>query len=134
LTRYLLDTNIVSDLVRRPLGRVAAGIARVGEENVCTSVVVAAELRYGVAKKGSAALSERVDAILRSLTVVPLDVPCDRTYGAVRARLERAGLAIGALDTWIAAHALSLNCTIVTNNEREFARVPELAIENWLHP
>jgi hypothetical protein len=66
--------------------------------------------------------------------VVPLDVPCDRKYADVRASLERAGATNGAIDTLIAAHALSLNCTIVTNNDREFARVPALKIENWPQP
>jgi tRNA(fMet)-specific endonuclease VapC len=130
--RYLLDTNIVSDLVRDPQGLVAGRIRTVGEANVCTSIIVAAELRYGAAKKASARLSAQVEAVLGALAVLPLDVPVDREYGACRTRLERAGQPIGGNDLLIAAHALALGYTIVTDNEREFERVDGLECENWL--
>ena len=129
---YLLDTNILSDLVRRPQGAVAEAIARVGEESVATSVVVAAELRYGAAKKGSERLTRQVEAILSVLPVLRLEAPADRHYAAVRTRLERAGTPIGGDDLLIAAHALSLGLTLVTANVGEFARVPDLVVENWL--
>jgi tRNA(fMet)-specific endonuclease VapC len=129
---YLLDTNMVSDLVRVPRGRVAQRIQAVGEEHICTSIVVAAELRYGAAKKGSARLTEQLEAVLGALNVLPLEEPADETYGSIRTRLERAGQPIGANDLLIAAQAVALGYTLVTDNEREFTRVQGLACENWL--
>ena len=130
--RYLLDTNIVSDLVRNPQGTVARHIRRVGETKVCTSVIVAAELRYGAAKKASQRLSSQVDAVLGALEVLPLEVPADAAYGLLRTRLEKGGTPMGGNDLLIAAQAISLGYTIVTANEREFARIKNLRRENWL--
>ena len=121
--RYLLDTNILADLVRKPQGRVAERIREVGENEVCTSIIVAAELRYGVEKKGSARLTAQVEAILGALDVLPFEAPGDTTYGQLRVNLERAGQPIGANDLLIAAHALPLGHALVTANEREFARI-----------
>lgn len=132
MTRYLLDTNIVSDLIRHPQGRVADHVRRVGEANICTSIVVAAELRYGAAKKGAQRLIDQMELVLGALDVVPLDIPADGLYGQLRAGLEHAGAPIGANDLLIAAHALALGATIVTDNEREFSRVAGLPLENWL--
>jgi len=130
--RFLLDTNVVSDLVRNPHGQITSHIARVGEDHVGTSVIVAAELRYGAAKKGSSRLSEQLDRILDTLEVVPFEAPADTFYGALRARLERAGQIIGANDLLIAAQALALGCVVVTDNVEEFSRVEGLQLENWL--
>ncbi len=130
--RYLLDTNIVSDLVRNPQGKVAQHIRNVGESRVCTSIIVAAELRYGAAKKGSPKLSGLLDAILGAIEILPLELPLDRAYAETRAHLERSGNPIGANDLLIAAQALTLGCTLVTDNEREFSRVQDLLCENWL--
>jgi tRNA(fMet)-specific endonuclease VapC len=130
--RYLLDTKIVSDLVRNPQGKVAQRIRKVGETQVCTSIVVAAELRYGAAKKGSPRLAEQLEAVLGALEVLPLEPPVDAAYGSLRTRLERAGTPIGANDLLIAAHALALGYTIITDNEKEFARVEDLQLQNWL--
>lgn len=130
--RYLLDTNIVSDLVRNPQGGSARHVQRVGEAKVCTSIIVAAELRYGAAKKNSARLSTQLETVLGALEVLPFKAPEDAAYGAVRTKLERAGTPIGGNDMLIAAQALSLGYTIVTDNEKEFARVTDLRIENWL--
>jgi tRNA(fMet)-specific endonuclease VapC len=130
--RYLLDTNIVSDLIRNPQGRVAAHIKRVGEAQVCTSIIVAAELRYGASKKGSPRLASQLDAVLGALDVLPLEAPADAAYGLIRARLEHAGKPIGGNDLLIAAQAIALGCSIVTDNEKEFARIDGLARENWL--
>lgn len=129
---YLLDTNIVSDLVRNPRGRVTQRIRQVGEAQVCTSVIVAAELRYGAAKRGPARLSSQVDTILRSLEVLPFEAPADSIYGLIRARLESVGQVIGGNDLLIAAQGVALGHTIVTANEREFRRVDDLPVENWL--
>jgi tRNA(fMet)-specific endonuclease VapC len=130
--RYLLDTNIVSTLVRDPHGPVADRIREVGEGEVCTSIVVAAELRYGAAKKGSPRLTTQVEAVLDALPIIPLEEPTDAAYALVRLALERAGPPIGGNDLLIAAQALALQCVVVTGNEREFARVEGLEVENWL--
>jgi tRNA(fMet)-specific endonuclease VapC len=130
--RFLLDTNILSNLVRRPHGRVADRIKRVGEKQVCTSIIVAAELRYGAAKKGSLRLTSQLEAVLRALEVLSLESPTDAVYGKLRARLERVGQFIGGNDLLIAAHALAMDHTMVTDNEGEFSRVRGLRIENWL--
>lgn len=129
--RYLLDTNVLSHLVRRP-NDLMARIASVGEDAVCTSVVVAGELRVGALKKKSPALSARIDALLDALDVLPLDQGVDGVYAAIRARLEASGRPIGGNDYWIAAHALATGCTLVTDNVQEFRRVPNLSLENWL--
>jgi tRNA(fMet)-specific endonuclease VapC len=129
---YLLDTNIVSDLVRHPGGRAAAMLERTGDEPVTTSIVVAAELRYGAARRKSRRLTAQLEKILGDLVVLPLDVPADRSYGKLRAELEAAGTPIGQHDMLIAAHALALGHTLVTDNEREFRRVKGLKVENWL--
>ncbi len=130
--RYLLDTNIVSDLVRHPQGRAAIKIADVGEDAVATSIIVAAELRYGAAKKGSTRLAEQLEAILGAIDVLPLEAPVDAAYGSVRVALEAAGKPIGGNDLLIAAQALALDLVVVTDNEREFGRVAGLKVENWL--
>ena len=130
--RYLLDTNIVSDLVRNPQGRIAQHIRKIGEGQVCTSIIVAAELRYGAAKKQSARLTAQLQAVLGALEVLPLEAPADTTYGALRARLEKGGRPIGANDLLIAAQTLALGYTIVTDNEKEFAQIKDLPRENWL--
>jgi tRNA(fMet)-specific endonuclease VapC len=130
--RYLLDTNIVSDLVRNPAGKVAQRIRTVGEAHVCTSIIVAAELRYGAAKKGSLRLSSQLEAVLGALEVLPFKTPADAACGLLRARLEQAGRPIGANDLLIAAQALAVGYTIVTDNEKEFARVEGLRLENWV--
>jgi tRNA(fMet)-specific endonuclease VapC len=130
--RYLLDTNILSDLMRRPQGPVAERIAAVGESTVCTSVIVAAELRFGAAKSGSQKLSERVDLVLSALEVLPLEPPVDHAYAKIRPHLARQGTPIGPNDLLIAAQALALDLTLVTANTGELGRVPELQVENWL--
>ena len=130
--RFLLDTNIVSDLVRNPHGRIFDRISEVGEEDVCTSIVVAAELRYGANKKKSSRLTSQLEAVLGAIEVLALEAPVDAIYGVIRAGLERIGQPIGANDLLIAAHALTLDLTVVTDNEREFLRIDDLRIENWL--
>ncbi|AUB79610.1 type II toxin-antitoxin system VapC family toxin [Candidatus Thiodictyon syntrophicum] len=130
---YLLDTNIVSDLVRRPAGSIRDCIAARGEERVCTSIVVAAELRFGAAKKGSQRLTAQLKTVLTALDILPFDEPADRRYGEIRAALERAGTPIGTNDLLIAAHALAHGLILVTANEDEFRRVPGLVVENWLN-
>ncbi|MSV27255.1 MAG: type II toxin-antitoxin system VapC family toxin [Bryobacterales bacterium] len=130
--RYLLDTNIVSELIRKPQGSVTERVREVGESQVATSIIVAAELRYGAAKKGSARLTAQIEAVLGALEVLPFEEPADRVYGVLRAGLEQKGQPIGGNDLLIAAQALSLGFTLVTANEREFAKIEDLPRENWL--
>ena len=134
MTRYLLDTNVLSELVRHPHGPVAEHVRRAGEAQVCTSIIVAAELRYGAAKKGSPRLTAQLEAVLGVIDVLLFDAPADVAYGRLRARLEQAGTPIGGNDLLIAAQALTLGHTIVTDNKSEFARIRELPRENWLRP
>jgi len=129
---YLLDTNIVSAALRDTRGACAARIGAMDAAALCTSIVVAAELRFGVAKKGSAELARRVEQALSTLRVLPLDGDADRHYGRLRADLERRGQPIGANDMLIAAHALAIDAVLVTDNVSEFSRVPDLRYENWL--
>jgi tRNA(fMet)-specific endonuclease VapC len=130
--RYLLDTNVVSNLVRNPHGRVADRIKTVGEPNICTSIIVAAELRYGTTKKASPRLIAQVEAVLAAIDTLPLDSPADEIYGSIRTQLELAVTPIGGNDLLIAAQAIALNHTLVTDNDKEFARVDGLRVENWL--
>lgn len=132
MTRYMLDTNIVSALLRYPDGNAAKRIGEVGPDAICVSIITAAELRYGCARKGSAKLLAHVEAILESVQVLPLDVPADTEYGGIRAELEAAGKPIGANDLLIAAHAYAIGAVLVTDNTNEFTRVRGLRVENWL--
>lgn len=132
MAEFRLDINILSDLIRNPKGLVNKRLAVVGEATVCTSIVVACELRFGAKKKGSSRLEERVDEVLASLEVLPLDKDSDRHYAEIRTYLSRIGRPIGSNDLLIAAHTLALDLILVTDNVDEFARVPMLSIENWL--
>ena len=130
--RYLLDTDTLSDLIRNPQGRIADRIRTVGADSVCTSIVVASELRFGAAKRGSARLSSQLETILSALTILPLESPADRHYAELRHHLERKGTPIGPNDMLIAAHGLAFDLSVVTGNDAEFSRVPGLRVENWL--
>ena len=132
---YLLDTNVLSDLVHHPRsGMAARQLALVrgdGRQDISTSIVAAAEVRCGVAKRGSTRLARQVETVLRALDVLPFEAPADVIYGRLRTDLERRGQAMGGNDLLIAAHALAARLTLVTD-DRGFARIPELLRENWL--
>ena len=129
---WLLDTNIVSGLVRDPSGQIAQRVSAARQDELCTSIVVACELRYGAAKRGAARLTARIEDILNNLTVQPLLADADRHYASLRTALERQGKPIGQHDMLIAAHAMALDATLVTANTREFERIEGLRLENWL--
>ena len=129
---FLLDTNTVSDLVRHPAGRVAERIAEIGEDQICTSIIVAAELRYGATKRASARLSPQLEAVLSAIPVLPFESPAEVVYGTLRTELETRGRPIGANDMLIAAQTLALGHTLVTDNTKEFSYVRGLSLENWL--
>jgi tRNA(fMet)-specific endonuclease VapC len=101
----MLDTKIISDLIKNPQGKTAKRIAKMGEDSICTSVIVAAELRYGCAKSGSKRLLRAVEDLLGEISVLPFDVPADAEYGGIRSELEAAAKPIGGNDLLIAAHA-----------------------------
>ncbi|WP_326533225.1 type II toxin-antitoxin system tRNA(fMet)-specific endonuclease VapC [Pseudorhodoferax sp.] len=130
--RYLLDTNTCIYIInRRPPGVFTRFEAlAVGELGI--SSITGAELAFGVDKSGSARNRQALDKFLAPLEICAFDEAAMRQYGAVRSLLERQGRPIGALDTLIAAHALALGCVLVTNNVREFQRVPGLALDNWV--
>jgi tRNA(fMet)-specific endonuclease VapC len=132
--RYLLDTNIVSNLVRSPQGRMADRLKAVGEKNICicTSIIVAAELRYGTTKKASPRLTAQVEAVLGVIDTLPFDSPADEIYRSIRTQPELFGTPIGGNDLLIAAQALALNHILVSDNDQEFSRVEGLRVENWL--
>jgi len=130
--RFLLDTNIVSHVARLPRGSPAQRIAAVGERHVCTSIVAAAELRYGASRRRSERLTRRIEAILSALDVLAFEEPADRRYAELRTYLERRGEPTGPNDMLIAAQALALDLTVVSANVNEFMRVPRLLVENWL--
>lgn len=132
--RYLLDTNILADLIKNPAGRVKERIAEVGDANVCTSIIVACELRFGARKKNAPLLTARIERLLQAIEVLPFDGDVDRAYAEVRAMLETAGRPSGANDLLIAAHAVNEDCILVTNNVSEFAQIAGLLVENWLAP
>lgn len=134
MATHLLDTNILSDLVRHPSGNVARRLSERGEQSVCTSIIAACELRFGAAKKNSEVLTGRVGQLLDRLTVLPLGPGVDHRYAEVRVHLEAAGTPIGPNDLLLAAHALEEGVVVVTDNVREFTRVPGLTVENWLEP
>ena len=129
---WMLDTNTLSDLIRNPQGALVQRLSSVEPDAVATSIVVACELRFGARRKGSDALTSRVEQLLGALTVLPFDEPADQHYADIRAALERAGTPIGNHDLFIAAHARSRGMTLVTHNTREFERVPGLSVEDWM--
>lgn len=130
--RYLLDTNTCIYIINRHPEAVFARFAGLRAGEVGISSITGAELDFGVAKSGSKRNRLALDKFLAPLEILPFDDNAMHEYGPLRAHLERKGTPIGALDTLIAAHALALSCTLVTNNLREFKRVPKLRLENWV--
>jgi tRNA(fMet)-specific endonuclease VapC len=130
--KYLLDANAISAMVVNPRGPVAARIAEVGESNVFTSIIVCAEVAFGVKKRASQELTRKVADVMSKIYIASFDPPADAHYAEIGLFLQRQGQPIGPNDLWIAAHALALDAVLVTDNEREFSRVPGLKVENWL--
>jgi tRNA(fMet)-specific endonuclease VapC len=129
---FMLDTNIISHVLQNPLGDVARELRQHGLSSVCTSSIVASEMRYGALKKGSRRLQDTVAAMLDQIEVLDYDDIASHHYADVRHSLEILGTPIGSTDLFIAAHAKSLDLTFVTDNVREFSRVEGLKIENWI--
>lgn len=129
---YMLDTNTCIDIINKRPPQVRAHFEGLRYGQVVVSSITGAELACGVAKSGSARNREALEKFLAPLEVLSLDAQAMHAYGALRAQLQANGQPIGALDTLIAAHALAVGATLVTNNLAEFERVPGLACENWV--
>lgn len=130
-TRYLLDSNALSQFARTPHGALANAIYRQPPAALCTSIVVACEIQFGLQRGGSALIRSRMREILGVVAVLPLESPVELHYAQIRAHLQSIGQLIGSNDMLIAAHARSLGLVAVTNNTREFSRVPGLIVEDW---
>jgi tRNA(fMet)-specific endonuclease VapC len=129
--RRTLDTNICSYILRRHPGSMIERFAALDREQLWLSAIVAAELRFGAAKLASPRFSAAVEAWLAGFDVRPWPVDAAHHYAHLRAALERAGQPVGGMDMLIAAHAISEDSVVITNNAREFHRVPGLAVEEW---
>jgi tRNA(fMet)-specific endonuclease VapC len=133
--KYLLDTNICVELIRQKSPQVLARLTSHSIADIGISAITVAELQYGVQKSSQPAQNQQaLDYFLLPLTIIPFDENDAMAYGQIRANLEAQGVPIGALDTFIAAQAVQYNLILVTNNVREFARIPGLAIEDWTQP
>lgn len=129
--RYFLDTNTCIYIINRNPPHVAQIFQRYQIGNIAVSSVTVAELAFGVAKSTRRGTREALEEFLLDLVTVPYDDAAAWVYGEIRAGLQATGKPIGPLDLLIAAHALSADVTLVTNNEGEFRRVPGLRVENW---
>lgn len=129
--RYLLDTNIVSFHIRQSSPALARRLRRVKASHVALSVVTEMEIRHGLARNPALRIAPLVEAFLDGMTILPLDSAVARAYGRIRASLERLGTPIGPLDTMIAAHAVSIGATLVTNDVVELSRVEGLRVKDW---
>jgi len=131
--RYLLDTNICIYIAKQQPPSVAARFAKLAAGSVGMSLITFGELRYGAEKSSQRARAlDTLGRLEALIPVIPMDDAVGERYGALRAHLERAGTPIGNNDLWIAAHALSLGVTLISNNTREFERVPKLKLDNWV--
>jgi tRNA(fMet)-specific endonuclease VapC len=130
--RYMLDTNICIYLINERPANVLERFRRHAIGDIGVSAVTVAELAHGVAKSGSERNRAALEAFLLPLEIASFDDQAAWTFGGIRCALERAGKPIGPYDLQIAAHAVTLGCVLVTNDVREFQRVPDLRIENWV--
>lgn len=128
----MLDTNILSALIKEPTGKAAQHVREIGADKIVTSIIVASELHFGIRKKASDQLTQRVERLLGSIQILDFKSPAEIYYGEIRNYLQKAGTIIGPNDLLIAAHALAENLILVTDNVNEFNRVPDLKVENWL--
>jgi tRNA(fMet)-specific endonuclease VapC len=130
--RYMLDTNICIYAIKHRPPEVLAALRAHEGSGLGVSSITVGELEFGVAKSGSSRNAQALEQFLEPLSVADFDRLAAAHYGRLRAALEAGGTPIGPLDLQIAAHALALDLTLVTNNLREFGRVPGLRLENWV--
>ncbi|MBD2542889.1 type II toxin-antitoxin system tRNA(fMet)-specific endonuclease VapC [Planktothricoides raciborskii] len=130
--KFLLDTNICIYIIKQKPAKVLEKFQRLNPSDVGISSITLAELEYGIAKSQQSDKNRiALNQFLITLEIVKFDEKASNIYGDVRAELERKGLVIGAMDMLIAAHAISLDLILVTNNVKEFSRIPNLRLENW---
>jgi tRNA(fMet)-specific endonuclease VapC len=133
--RYLLDTNICVLLIRQKSQTVLQKLTQHPFTDIAVSAITVAELQYGVAKSVHSTQNQQaLDFFLLPLTILPFDEGVATTYGEIRVYLEAQGTPIGAIDTLLAAQAVGHKLIFVTNNVREFVRVPGLSVEDWTKP
>jgi tRNA(fMet)-specific endonuclease VapC len=130
--KFMLDTNICIYAIKHRPAEVADALRAHEQAGLGVSSITVAELEYGAAKSGSARNMRALQQFLEPLEIADFDRAASQRYGRLRAQLEAAGTPIGPLDTQIASHALALGVTLVTNNTREFQRVPGLVLANWV--
>jgi tRNA(fMet)-specific endonuclease VapC len=131
--QFMLDTNTCIYIIKRRPFEVIERFKRTEISQVGISCMTLSELQYGVSKSSRPEQNQMALAqFIAPLEIVPFDEEAARCYGGLRVHLERHGTPIGSLDMLIAAHALSIACTLVTNNEKEFVRIPNLKIANWV--
>jgi len=131
-TRYMLDTNICIYIAKEHPPEVKAHFQRLKAGQLLMSAITYGELSYGASKSSQKAKAlAQLDELVQDIPVEGLDSRAAQAYGEIRAMLEEQGRLVGNNDLWIGAHALALNLTLVTNNEREFRRIPGLTVENW---
>lgn len=128
----MLDTNVVSDAIKFPSGRIGDRLGGLAAGVACMSMLTAAELRFGARKVASVRIWQKISDFIELVPALPFEHPAEEAYADIRAALEMAGRPIGPTDLLIAAHALALDLTLVTANIREFSRVSGLRVENWL--
>lgn len=130
--KFLLDTNICIYIIKRKPPDVIKRFSQFKISQIGISSVTLSELLYGVSKSSKPERNQiALTQFIAPLEVLPYGDEAAHCYGPLRTHLEKRGTPIGALDMLIAAHALSINCTLVTNNEKEFSRIPNLKIMNW---
>lgn len=129
---YMLDTNILSAIIREPTGNAASRLEAIGDGEVGISSIVLAEIAFGQSNNPVSTNSAKALRLTNAMEIFPFNNAAAFKYGDIRSALKKSGTPIGANDLFIAAHALALEATLVTDNEREFSRVPGLKIENWL--
>lgn len=130
--KYLLDTNICIFALKTPSPALRQKLRATTPADIAVSAITAAELRFGADNSSRKKENHRIlDNFLDNFAVLTFDEPATRAYGEIRAVLRRKGKPVGPLDTLIAAHAISANLTLVTNNTRELRRVPGLSVEDW---
>ena len=131
--KYMLDTNICIEIIRKKPMKIFERLKKIDPSDICVSPVTYSELVYGVEKSQEVERNRLALSLLFShIYIADYDVSAANDYGMIRAELEKKGTPIGPLDSMIAAHARSLGCVIVTNNEKEFSRVSGLKVENWV--
>jgi tRNA(fMet)-specific endonuclease VapC len=127
---YMLDTDTVSYSLRG-VGNVNERLLEHQPSQLCISSITLAELRFGASKRKSRKLENLIDTFTASVQVMPFEVEAAATFGKIAARLQGSGSPIGDFDTLIAAHAISLDLVLVTNNRKHFEKIPQIRLENW---